>query len=142
MAVADAAGKSQQDVKIMEGADALVDLFFDSAGDVRGDYICCPAGCVDVGGQISADRVDAVFFEKDPVEFALDLFVGDFSARGKAVDVTVAGAVEGEVAQKAAQVGVVRPVGAFGEEGLSGLSEEEIGILYSLLDYFDRHRKA
>jgi len=25
---------------------------------------------------------------------------------------------------------------------LSGLSEEEIGILYSLLDYFDRHRKA
>ena len=50
--------------------------------------------------------------------------MGDFSARGKAVDVTVAGAVEGEVAQKAAQVGVVRPVGAFGEEGLSCLSEE------------------
>ena len=100
-----------------------MDLFFDSAGEVRCDYICCPTGCVDVGGQISADRVDAVFFEKDPVEFALDLFVGDFSARGEIVDVAVAGAVKGEVAQEAAQVGVVCFAGAPGEECPASLRE-------------------
>ena len=59
-----------------------------------------------MGSKVQADRVEAVFFEQDPVELALDFFVGDFSARGEIVDVAVAGAVKGEVAQEAAQVGV------------------------------------
>ena len=58
-----------------------------------------------MGSKVQADRVEAVFFEQDPVELALDFFVGDFSARGEIVDVAVAGAVKGEVAQEAAQVG-------------------------------------
>ena len=69
--VADVAGESQKYVEIMEGADALEDLFFDSAREVGGDDVCSPVGCLDVGGEIAADRVEAVFFEKDPVEFAL-----------------------------------------------------------------------
>ena len=77
--VADVAGESQKYVEIMEGADALEDLFFDSAREVGGDDVCSPVGCLDVGGEIAADRVEAVFFEKDPVEFALDFFVGDLA---------------------------------------------------------------
>ena len=49
--------------------------------------------------------------------------MGDFSARGEIVDVAVAGAVKGEVAQEAAQVGVVCFAGAAGEECLAGLRE-------------------
>ena len=41
LTVDDAAGKGQEDVKIMEGADAFVDFFFGSSGEKRGDYICC-----------------------------------------------------------------------------------------------------
>ena len=123
-AVADAAGESQKYVEIMEGADALEDLFFDSAREVRGNDVCSPAGCVDVGGEIAADRVEAVFFEKDPIEFALDLFVGGLAARGEVVDVAVAGAVKGKVTQEAAQVGVVCSMGAPDEECPASLREE------------------
>ena len=122
-AVADAARESQKYVEIMEGADALEDLFFDSAREVRGNDVCSPAGCVDVGGEIAADRVEAVFFEKDPIEFALDLFVGDLAAGGEVVDVAVAGAVKGKVTQEAAQVGVVCFAGAAGKECPAGLCE-------------------
>ena len=94
-AVADVAGKGQEDVKIVEGADAFVDLFFDSAREVGGNDVCGPVGCMDMGGKVSADRVDAVFFEEDPVKFALDFFVGDLAAGGEIVDVAVAGAVKG-----------------------------------------------
>ena len=76
-----------------------------------------------MGSKVQADRVEAVFFEQDPVELALDFFVGDFSARGEIVDVAVAGAVKGEVAQEAAQVGVVCFAGAPGEECPAGLRE-------------------
>ena len=124
MAVADAAGKIQKDVEIVERADAFENLFFDSAGEVRGDYVCGSARCVDVGGEIPTDRVEAVFFEQDPVEFALDLFVGDLAARGEVVDVAVAGAVKGKVAQEAAQIGVVRSMGAPCDECPAGLREE------------------
>jgi hypothetical protein len=79
---------------------------------------------VDVGGEIAAYRVEAVFFEQDPVEFALDLFVGDLAAGGEVIDVAMAGAVEGKVAQEAAQVGVVCSMGAPGEECPAGLREE------------------
>ena len=40
MAVADAAGQGQKEVETAEGADAFVDLFFDSSGEVRRDYGC------------------------------------------------------------------------------------------------------
>ena len=40
MAVTDAAGQSQKEVETAEGADAFVDLFFDSSGEVRRDYGC------------------------------------------------------------------------------------------------------
>ena len=74
-----------------------------------------------MGRQICADRVDPIFFEQDPVEFALNLFVGDLSLRGEVVDITVAGAVQRKVAQEAAQIGVVRLAGAPGQEDLSRL---------------------
>ena len=40
MAVADAAGQGQKEVETAEGADAFVDLFFGSSGEVRRDYGC------------------------------------------------------------------------------------------------------
>ena len=40
MAVTDAAGQGQKEVETAEGADAFVDLFFDSSGEVRRDYGC------------------------------------------------------------------------------------------------------
>ena len=49
--------------------------------------------------------------------------MGDPAAGGEIVDVAVAGAVKGEVAQEAAQVGIVCSAGAAGEECPAGLRE-------------------
>ena len=102
----------QGEIEACQRADSLQDLCFGSAGEIGRDHFRRPAGGVNVGSQVRADGIKSVLLQKDPVKFALDLFVGDFSAGGQGVDIAVACPVEGEVAEETAQIGEVLPAGA------------------------------
>ena len=77
-----------------------------------------------MGRQVAADGVDAVFLEQDPVELALYFFMRDVPAGGKVVDILVAGAVQGKVTEKTAQVAVIGFATVSGEECFAGLREK------------------
>ena len=112
-------GQSEKQVKSPQRAYSFEDLFLGRTREIGGDHFCRPSGSVDVGGQIPADGIDAVFLEKDPVEFAFYLFMGHFSPGSQRVYITVAGAVQCKMAQKAAEISVVRFAGSPLQKDLS-----------------------
>ena len=76
-----------------------------------------------MGCQVTANGVYAVFHEQEAVELALDLRVGHFSKGRQVVDIAMAGAVQGIMAEKAAQIGVVRLAGTSFKKCFSGFRE-------------------
>ena len=107
----------------------------EKAGDDGGGF---RAG-VNVVGEALTHRIQSIPHQQHPVKLHLDLCVGDAAGIDLFVDIAVAGLVQGEVAQKAVEIGqvsrgVVQTVDQLGRRGKKVLARLIVGAEPQLTD--------
>ena len=101
----DAPRSDEQPVVEQEGPLRVVDLAGRDSGKEIGDHTGGAGAGVNVIGQALAQGIQSVLQQQHPVKFHLDLGVAHPAGGNLLVNIAVAGAIQGEVAEESVQVG-------------------------------------